>query len=139
MATAPALPAPFFSEYSLAQGYDEMFTPEMTPRPAYELLLQRLQELSPEELAHRQLAADQTFLDRGITFTVYGHGDATEKIFPYDVLPRIVSAPEWDRVERGLVQRITALNLFLKDVYGEGKILADGVVPRRLVVSCKHY
>jgi uncharacterized circularly permuted ATP-grasp superfamily protein len=70
---------------------------------------------------------------------VYGHGDATERIFPYDILPRIVSAAEWERVERGLVQRITALNLFLKDVYDEGKILADGVVPRRLVLSCKHY
>jgi len=137
MSLAP--PASLFDEYRLTEAFDEMFEPDMTPRAAYEMLHRRLHELSLEELTHRQRAADQAFLHRGITFTVYGHGEATEKIFPYDILPRVVSAAEWERVERGLTQRITALNLFLKDVYGEGKILADEVVPQRLVLSCKHY
>lgn len=137
MASAP--PISLFSEYRLSAGFDETFDTDMTARPPYERLLRRLQELTSEELTDRQRAADQSFLHRGITFTVYGHGDATEKIFPYDILPRIVSAAEWEVIERGLAQRITALNFFLKDVYGEGKIMADGVVPRHLIVSCRHY
>ncbi len=70
---------------------------------------------------------------------MYGRDEGTERIFPYDLLPRLVTAEEWDRIERGLTQRITALNLFLRDVYSDGKILNDRVVPRELVYSCKHY
>lgn len=128
-----------FEDYSLSGAYDEMFTSELRTRKPYELLRRRLDDLSAEELMQRQRAADQVFLDRGITFTVYGHGDGAERIIPYDILPRILSGAEWDHLERGLAQRITALNLFLKDVYGEGRILAAGVVPRQLVYSCKHY
>jgi uncharacterized circularly permuted ATP-grasp superfamily protein len=116
-----------------------MFTPDLQPRPAYESLYRRLQSLAAEDLWQRQRAADQAFLHRGITFTVYGHDEGTEKIFPYDILPRILSGAEWKKVEDGLTQRIIALNLFLKDIYWEGRILADGVVPRQLVYSCKHY
>ena len=137
MSSAP--PASLFAEYALGAAYDEMFTPEREAREPYAGLYRRLLELTPEELTERQRAADQAFLHRGITFTVYGHDEATEKIFPYDVVPRIVGGKEWERVERGLTQRIRALNLFLKDVYGEGKILADRVVPRRMVMSCRHY
>ncbi|MGH7179643.1 MAG: circularly permuted type 2 ATP-grasp protein, partial [Tepidisphaeraceae bacterium] len=90
-------------------------------------------------IAKRQQAADASFLQQGITFTVYGAEEGTEKIFPYDVLPRLVTAAEWDTLERGLTQRITALNLFLRDVYHEGHILKDGIVPADLIYSCKHY
>jgi len=119
--------------------YDESRAPDGTPRPHYRLMHARLGELGSAEIARRQQAADASFLQQGITFTVYGAEEGTEKIFPYDVLPRLVMAAEWDKLERGLTQRITALNLFLRDVYHEGHILADGVVPADLVFSCKHY
>ena len=90
-------------------------------------------------LEARQAAADRAFLNLGITFTVYGNDAGTEKIFPYDLLPRLVTGREWATIERGLTQRIVALNLFLKDLYHEGRILADRVVPRDMVYSCRHF
>ena len=90
-------------------------------------------------LRQRQIEADKAFLTQGITFTVYGDDEGTERIFPFDLLPRIITAAEWRTLERGLTQRLTAINLFLKDVYHEGRILAEGVVPRDLVQSCRHY
>jgi len=85
------------------------------------------------------MEADKAFLTQGITFTVYGDNEGTERIFPFDLLPRIITASEWRTLERGLTQRLTAINLFLKDVYHEGRILAEGIVPRSLVLSCRHY
>ncbi|HEX2618725.1 MAG TPA: circularly permuted type 2 ATP-grasp protein, partial [Phototrophicaceae bacterium] len=105
----------------------------------YAALFHRLQEMNYAELARRQSAADQSFLHQGITFTVYGRDEGTEKIFPYDLLPRIITATEWATIQRGLEQRITALNLFLTDIYHDGLILKEGIVPRELVYSCKHY
>jgi uncharacterized circularly permuted ATP-grasp superfamily protein len=138
--SAPASPLPpLFNTYQLDAAYDEMFTADCTPRPQYLRLYQRLLELSPEELAQRQQAADLSFLHQGITFTVYSDKRGTERIFPYDLLPRVITADEWDVVERGLIQRITALNLFLHDIYHEGRILRDRVVPHDLVFSSKHY
>ncbi len=92
-----------------------------------------------ETLYQRQQAANTAFLNQGITFTVYGDDEGTERIWPYDLLPRIITSAEWETIERGLTQRITALNLFLKDVYHEGRILSDGTVPRWLIYSCQHY
>ncbi len=132
----PSLP---FANYQLDAAYDEMFSEPGEPRRQYEALYRRLLELPPAELKQRQQTADMGFLNQGITFTVYGHGEGTEKIFPYDLLPRIITSDEWARIEKGLTQRIIALNLFLKDIYHDGKILNDGLVPRDLVYSCKHY
>jgi len=128
-----------FPQYQLDYAYDEMFTSEGASRPHYAALLDRLRELPPDELYRRQSAADQSFLHQGITFTVYGREEGTERIFPYDLLPRIITATEWATIERGLTQRITALNLFLGDIYHDGKILRDGVVPRELVFTCQHF
>jgi uncharacterized circularly permuted ATP-grasp superfamily protein len=128
-----------FSSYALGTAYDEMFDAQGQPRPQYEALYDRLQAVGAGEMHQRQSAADLAFLHQGITFTVYGRDEGTEKIFPYDLIPRIITAAEWDVLERGLTQRITALNLFLKDVYAAAKVLADGVVPRDLVYSCKHF
>jgi uncharacterized circularly permuted ATP-grasp superfamily protein len=128
-----------FVNYQIDGAYDEMFMDAGVPRPQYNALLQSLLELQPSELKQRQQTADIGFLNQGITFTVYGHDEGTEKIFPYDLLPRIITSGEWATIERGLTQRIIALNLFLKDIYHDGKILNDGVVPRELVYSCKHY
>jgi len=86
-----------------------------------------------------QQAADLSFLHEGITFTVYGNKEGTERIFPNDLVPRIIPSHEWAQIEKGLTQRITALNLFLHDIYHDGKILNDGVVPRELVCSCRHF
>ncbi|MBZ0291672.1 MAG: circularly permuted type 2 ATP-grasp protein [Anaerolineae bacterium] len=128
-----------FTQYELDSAYDEMFEGEVRPRSHYEAIYRRLLELSPEELERRQQDADVSFLNQGITFTVYGDSGGTERIFPYDLLPRIITGTEWGIIERGLKQRITALNLFLKDIYHEGHILADKVVPHRLIYSCKHF
>jgi uncharacterized circularly permuted ATP-grasp superfamily protein len=98
-----------------------------------------LTSMPREEIQRRKQEADLSFLNQGITFTVYGQEEGTERIFPYDLLPRIITAAEWARVERGLTQRITALNLFLKDIYNEGRILKDNVVPRELVYSCPQF
>jgi uncharacterized circularly permuted ATP-grasp superfamily protein len=95
--------------------------------------------LPPDELIRRQAMCEQTFLHQGITFTVYGHEQQTEKIIPTDLLPRIVRGAEWDRLDKGLTQRIVALNMFLKDIYNDGKILNDHVIPRDLVFGSKHY
>lgn len=138
LASQRALPVPF-NQYQLDGAHDEMLDANGAVRPHYEHLLYELLQLPAEELRRRQQIADLSFLHQGITFTVYGREEGTERIFPNDLLPRILTHEEWSRIERGLEQRITALNLFLKDIYHEGRILADGVVPRELVYTCKHF
>ncbi len=134
----PGQDAPF-ATYELDRAYDEMFQSDGGPRPHAKDLYDTLCTLPIAELERRQQTCEQSFLHQGITFTVYGHEEATEKIIPTDLLPRIVPGAEWDRLERGLKQRIVALNHFLKDVYNDGKILNDGIVPRDLVFGSKHY
>jgi uncharacterized circularly permuted ATP-grasp superfamily protein len=125
--------------YTLGAAYDEMFTPDMKVRDNYAILHQRISELSPADLAERQKIQEQMFLLQGITFTVYGAEAATEKIIPTDLLPRIIAAEEWAKIEAGLIQRLTALNMFLGDIYGEQRILNEGVVPRDLVLGAPSY
>jgi uncharacterized circularly permuted ATP-grasp superfamily protein len=125
--------------YLLDHAYDEMFAGPGELHPHCEPLLEHFSSLPADELQRRKHSADLSFLNQGITFTVYGRDEGTEKIFPYDLIPRIITAAEWEKVEHGLTQRITALNLFLKDIYNEGRILDDGIVPREVVYSCKHY
>jgi uncharacterized circularly permuted ATP-grasp superfamily protein len=119
--------------------YDEMFEPSGKARPHYQPLQKFFDELGADELKARRRAADLSFLHQGVTFTVYGHEDSTEKVFPYDIVPRIITAREWAPIENGLRQRITALNLFLKDIYHKANIINDGVLPPHLVLSCRHY
>ena len=130
---------PQFGTYTLGAAYDEMFDAQGQARVHYGALFDRLQAVGAGEMHQRQSAADLAFLHQGITFTVYGRSEGTERIFPYDLIPRLITAGEWSLLERGLTQRITALNLFLKDVYGSAKVLADGVIPRELVYSCRHF
>jgi len=142
--TASAVPSrihfpPSFVNYQIDAAYDEMFSAPGEPREHYRALHQTLLKLPPEELRRSQQAADLAFLHEGITFTVYGSKEGTERIFPNDLLPRIIAAREWAKIEKGLTQRLTALNLFLRDIYHEGRILADKVVPRELLYSCKHF
>jgi len=128
-----------FDQYWLDAAYDEMFAAPSEPRAHYRGLHDLLRDVPLAEMRRRKQAADISFLHQGITFTVYGREEGTERIFPHDLLPRIVTGAEWETIERGLAQRITALNLFLKDIYSEAKSLASGVVPREIVNSCKHF
>src|ERR1700759_3181627 len=126
-------------DYALDHAYDEMFAGAAELHSHYEPLLEHFTALPPEDLQRRKQAADLSFLYQGITFTVYGREEGTEKIFPYDLLPRIITSREWDTIERGLTQRIRALNLFLHDIYHEGRILADGTIPREMIYTCRHF
>ena len=125
--------------YSTDGFYDEMFDMGGRPRGGADALAKRLALLSDGELVRRQKAADLTLLNMGITFAVYGHEAGTEKVWPFDIVPRIVDATEWNKIDRGLKQRIRALNMFVADVYGEQRILNEGVVPRDLLLSAPCY
>ena len=128
-----------FDAYQLMDGYDEMFEAQGKPRPHYRQLFHRLQELTLREFDLKRRQDDQAFLRQGITFTVYGDSQQTEKIFPFDLIPRIIPNSEWSLIERGIRQRVLALNHFLLDIYTDQKILRDCVVPRRLIESSTHF
>jgi uncharacterized circularly permuted ATP-grasp superfamily protein len=130
-----------FAQYDEAGFYDEMFDGSGVPRAHYQGLFAQLASMSPADFNARRKRADLTFLQQGITFTVYGGDDGgnTERIFPFDLVPRIITARKWKRIEAGLQQRIRALNLFLHDIYHEQKILRDKVVPLELVLGCPDY
>ncbi len=131
--------SPPFDNYQLEGAFDEMFDPQGNVRPQYAPLFEMLKESPASELKRAKQESDLIFLNQGITFTVYGKEEGTERIFPHDLLPRIITRSEWQHVEAGLTQRITALNLFLQDIYNEGRILDDGIVPRELVYTCKYF
>ncbi len=125
--------------YQIEGFFDEMFEAPGIPRPGAKLLCEMLQSLPEEEVAQRQRAAEALLLRLGITFNVYGDAAGSEKIFPFDLIPRIVEAHEWSRIETGLRQRITALNLFISDIYGSKRILKDGVIPEDVILSASSY
>lgn len=133
--SAPTL----FADYELGAAYDEMFRANGRPRSHYRPLYSRLLSLPGDELQRAKQEADLSFFNQGITFTVYGRQEGTERIFPHDLLPRIISGAEWQTIEQGLTQRIAALNLFLKDVYHERKIIKDGIIPGEIIYTCKHF
>ncbi len=129
-----------FGAYQPLEGaYDEVFLAPGKARPGARGVVEMLEKIGPEELANRQRLANSAFLEAGITFTVYSDDRGTERIFPFDVVPRIVQADEWDRVERGLEQRLRALNLFLDDVYSDQRILHEGKIPRELVLGSAEF
>lgn len=126
-------------QYNPGDFYDELFAAKGQPRAEATLLIERIQSLTLEELQRRQQAAQNALFKLGVTFNVYGDNQGTERIFPFDIVPRIVSAQEWSWLEQGLKQRIQALNLFLADIYGEQKILKDGVIPAELIYSASGF
>ena len=129
----------FFSDYHVGDFFDEMFTGPGVARPHYSKLFARFKEMEREEFERKRALAASTFLTQGVTFTVYNDEQGTERIFPFDLVPRIIPADEWELVERGLAQRITALNLFLHDIYHEQNILRDGVIPKQIVWEAAHF
>jgi uncharacterized circularly permuted ATP-grasp superfamily protein len=128
-----------FSEYERGDFYDEMFDGEGSPRRDCQPLFRRMLTLSPEDLSRRQKAADRSMVQLGITFNVYGDTQGRERIIPFDIVPRIIANEEWQWLERGLKQRITALNLFLQDIYHEQRIVKDGVVPEHVVATASGF
>ena len=126
-------------------GYDpgslfcEMLRPGEPPHSALSLLREKLRLLPAEALRRRAAEAERDLLERGITFTVYSDATAIDRILPFDLIPRVITAQEWHTLEAGVIQRVRALNLFLHDIYHERKILADGVVPRELVLGNAAY
>ncbi len=120
-------------------GYDEIFASQSEPRPHYRELLEILATLDEREIPRRERLQKLSLLNQGITFAVYGEKDGAERIFPFDFVPRIIPHAEWRKIEEGLIQRVTALNLFLADIYGEQRCLRDGIVPWELVLSRPEY
>ena len=129
--------APNFHNYAPESFYDEIMDEKGEPRQGTGLLVHKINDLPPGELIRRQEAAERSLFRMGITFNVYGDSAGTEKIFPFDIIPRIVSAQDWDLIERGLDQRIRALNLFIADIYSEQRIVKENIVPEFLLQTCK--
>jgi uncharacterized circularly permuted ATP-grasp superfamily protein len=128
-----------FENYPAATGiWDEMYDQGQVRTP-YHAVYDFLRQIPLDELNKKEELAKRLFMSQGITFTVYSSGEGIEKIFPFDIIPRIVTASEWDFVDRGIKQRLKALNLFLKDVYHDQFIIKDGIVPVELIYSCPHY
>lgn len=128
-----------FKNYDLNNFYDEIIGADGHPREGAKILAEKLETLSESELRRRQQAAEVALMNMGITFNVYGNDDGTEKIFPFDIIPRIIEAKDWQSIEKGLQQRIHALNLFLNDIYHEQKIVKDGIIPAHVIESSKGY
>jgi uncharacterized circularly permuted ATP-grasp superfamily protein len=120
---------------SYKSAFDEMFDNGRTVRTPYKGIYDELAPSDASELAARTEALGRAFIDQGITFSLSGQ----ERPFPLDLVPRVISAAEWSKLERGITQRVKALEHYLDDIYGEQNILRDGLVPRRLVTSCKHF
>jgi uncharacterized circularly permuted ATP-grasp superfamily protein len=129
-----------FNEYSAINGvWDEMYSDNSAIREHYEKVIKYLSNESTDNLNKKEDLARRLFMTQGITFTVYNSGEGIEKIFPFDIIPRIITAAEWTFVEKGIKQRLTALNLFLKDVYHNQFIIKDGIVPIDVIYSCPHF
>lgn len=128
-----------FSGYDVSEFFDELLLAGGQPRPEAQVLIRKIQSYTIDDLLRRQHTAERLLLQMGITFNVYGAEGGTERIFPFDILPRVVAAREWERIERGLKQRVHALNEFIDDIYHAQHILADGVIPTEIVRSAQSY
>lgn len=128
-----------FRTYDPADFFDELIDVHGQPRAGAQLLVDKIESLPAGDLALRQKAAEALLLKMGITFNVYGRDEGTEKIMPFDIIPRIVSSSDWQQIESGLKQRIFALNEFIQDIYNEKKILKDRVIPEDLILTSRTY
>ncbi|MFN9027079.1 MAG: circularly permuted type 2 ATP-grasp protein, partial [Akkermansiaceae bacterium] len=119
--------------------FDEMFQPDRTVRPHCKPLYDRIAALDQKDFDARKATCELYFLKQGVTFNVYHDSRGSERIFPFEPVPRVIPAHEWDHLESGLIQRITALNLFLHDIYHDQQILKDGIIPRSFIEQARHY
>jgi uncharacterized circularly permuted ATP-grasp superfamily protein len=130
----------YFDKYNPINGvWDEMYGSDASVRDHYRKVIEYISGESVDDLNKKEELAKRLFMSQGITFTVYNSGEGIEKIFPFDIIPRIITADEWAFVEKGIKQRLTALNLFLKDVYNNQFIINDGIVPIDIIYSCPHF
>ncbi len=128
-----------FANYNTESIHDELFDEQGRPRAGARQLVEQLSSMSIDDIKKRQQAIDRALMQMGITFTVYGAAEGTEKIFPFDLVPRIVEAYEWGHIEAGLKQRIQALNAFIHDCYHKQDIINEGKIPRDLVLQAKSF
>jgi uncharacterized circularly permuted ATP-grasp superfamily protein len=128
-----------FDHYQTGDFFDEMFAANGSVKPHYQAVMDSINGLQGAEFQQRQAAVEAAFMRSGVTFTVYSDSQGTERIFPFDCVPRVISSRQWERVERGLIQRLTALNLFLHDLYHEQRILKDRVIPPAYLLGAKHF
>ncbi len=126
-------------KYNHGKFFDEMLDAQGAVRSHYRQFCDLFESLNAAEFENKRHSIDLAFLRQGITFNVYGDSQGAERIFPFDLVPRIIPAAEWEHLERGLIQRITALNLFLRDIYHDQKIVKDGVIPEFYIASGKHF
>jgi uncharacterized circularly permuted ATP-grasp superfamily protein len=128
-----------FSDYDPEAFYDELFLAPGQPRPEAKQVIERLNSLPIAEIERRQQTAQNALFKLGVTFNVYSDTQGTERIFPFDIVPRVIALSEWEKLEQGLKQRIHAINLFINDIYHDQKIVKDGVVPQDLIESATGY
>ncbi|MWW24915.1 circularly permuted type 2 ATP-grasp protein [Algibacter lectus] len=129
-----------FSNYEkLASTWDEMYNDNAEFRSQYDGFIKYLENTSPEKLSKKEDLAKQLFMSQGVTFTVYNDNEGIEKIFPFDIVPRVITTAEWQKIEAGIKQRLKALNLFIKDIYNEQFIIKDGIIPGELIYSCPNF
>jgi uncharacterized circularly permuted ATP-grasp superfamily protein len=129
-----------FADYQTESHYDEYFEADGVPRSSVLPFIRRIDGLSKKEILRRKSAAESALLHAGVTFTVYGEQQAQiDRIFPFDIIPRIIDQRDWEVIERGLKQRIYALNQFIDDIYNEQKILKDKVIPEEIILSAESF
>jgi uncharacterized circularly permuted ATP-grasp superfamily protein len=129
-----------FSNYEkLASTWDEMYNESAEFRTQYNGFIKYLENTSTNKLSKKEDLAKQLFMSQGVTFTVYSDNEGIEKIFPFDIVPRVITSEEWEKIEAGIKQRLKALNLFIKDIYNEQFIIKDGIIPGELIYSCPYF
>ena len=129
-----------FSSYDLLPNtWDEMYNNNSNIRSQYDIINEYLRSTSPEVLFKKEELSKQLFMNQGVTFTVYNNNEGIEKIFPFDIVPRIITASEWEKIDKGIKQRLKALNLFIKDIYHDQFIIKDGIIPAELIYSCPNF
>jgi len=128
-----------FKAYDPGDFYDELFVAQGEPRSHSATLIKRMAELGIKQLEQQRQTAEIAFFKLGVTFNVYNDSQGVEKIFPFDIIPRIIDSSEWEKLEQGLKQRIKALNIFLSDIYGEQKIIKDGKIPLEIITTASGF
>ena len=128
-----------FNKYKTNNYYDEYFDDQNNPRECTKVLINAINDLSPGDLKRKQEASEKSMYNMGITFQVYGESTSTERVIPFDIIPRVISGNEWNPIQNGLIQRIKAINMFIDDVYNDQNNISDGIIPKELVLSSKGY
>ena len=128
-----------WKSYNTGPFLDELISPTAKPRVAARQVINMLQGLSMEEMHTRRAAAELAIKEMGVSFTIYSEGRNIDRAWPFDIIPRVIPARDWDKVSRGLIQRSRALNRFIDDIYNKQKILADSIVPADIVLDSGNF